>query len=86
MYRVLCIVDKIENQLVILPEWLVVDVGTNNLLNDINLLNNIKKIFSKANKNQQITNWHVLVSSSEITYVILKTRYEIQMLQSHRIC
>ena len=86
MYRVLCIVDKIENQLVILPEWLVVDVGTNNLLNDINLLNNIKKIFSKANKNQRITNWHVLVSSSEITYVILKTRYEIQMLQSHRIC
>lgn len=42
------IIDKIENQLVILPEWLVVDVGTNNLLNDINLLNNIKKIFSKA--------------------------------------
>lgn len=44
------IVDKIENQqsIVILPEWLVVDVGMNNLLNDMNLLNNIKKIFTKA--------------------------------------
>ena len=42
------IVDKTENQLAKLPEKLVVDVGINDLPNDINLLNNIKKIFSKA--------------------------------------
>ena len=42
------IVDKTENQLAKLPEKLVVDVGMNDLPNDINLLNNIKKIFSKA--------------------------------------
>ena len=44
------IADKIDDVLVGKLESLIVHAGTNNFTNDINLLNNIKKIVTKTKK------------------------------------
>ena len=44
-------VDKIDDVLEGKPELLIVCVGTNDLTNNINLLNNAKKIVNKVKKN-----------------------------------
>ena len=44
------IVEKIEDVLDQKPESLIVHVGTNDLTNEINLLNNVKKIVNKTKK------------------------------------
>ena len=42
------IVDKIDDVLEGKPESLIVDVGTNDLTNNVNLLNNFKKIVNEV--------------------------------------
>ena len=42
-------VEKINN-LETQPKFLIVHVGTNDLTNDVNLLNNVKKIVTKTKK------------------------------------
>ena len=44
------IVEKIDHILEDHPKSLVVHVGTNDLTNDVNLLNNVKKIVNKTKK------------------------------------
>ena len=49
------IVEKIDDILENRPKSLIVHVGTNDLTNDVNLLNNVKKIVSKTKKKSPST-------------------------------
>ena len=44
------VVNKVDDILVDKPQSLIVHVGTNDLTNDVNLLNNVKKIVSRIKK------------------------------------
>ena len=44
------ILEKLDDIIKEQPDSLIVYVGTNNLTNNVNLLNNVKKIFNKVSK------------------------------------
>ena len=46
------ILDKIDNLLKVKPDSLLVHVGTNNLTNNVNLLNSVKKWSKNKNSSQ----------------------------------
>ena len=51
------IVDKMDVILDDQPKSIIVHVGTNDLTNDVNLLNNVKKIVNKTKKKSPNTNY-----------------------------
>ena len=70
------IVEKIDDILEHHPKSLVVHVGTNDLTNDANLLNNVKKIVNKTKKKSPNT----VVSFSNI--IVRKDRQNLEKKQS----
>ena len=51
------IVDKMDVILDDKPKSIIVHVGTNDLTNDVNLLNNVKKLLIKQKRNHLIQNY-----------------------------
>ena len=70
------IVEKLDEILEHQPKSLVVHVGTNDLTNDVNLLNNVKKIVNKTKKKSPTT----VISFSNI--IIRKDRRNIKKKRS----
>ena len=70
------IVEKIDDILEHHPKFLVVHVATNDLTNDVNLLNNVKKIVNKTKKKSPNT----VISFSNI--IVRKDRRNLEKKRS----
>ena len=57
--------EKINDVLNQKPESLIVHVGTNDLTNEINLLNNIKKLSPKQSKNHSLSFSNIIIRKNK---------------------